>query len=63
MTQEALPCIGRSNSPEIIIPSPDTDCSWGIGLGENCPNAVVVTPAGSSAEKMALEQGLQVRNE
>ena len=48
---------------EVYIPSSVTDIPEGIALIESCPNLVIVTPAGSVAEQVAMEAGIPVRNE
>lgn len=47
---------------EVFIPASVTDIPGGILLSEMCPNAVIVTPAGSVAEQVANDAGIPVRN-
>lgn len=47
---------------EVFIPETVTDIPDGIAIIEMCPNIVIVTPAGSQAEEVALEYGLPVVN-
>lgn len=47
---------------EVYIPASVTEFAGEIALSELCPNLVVVTPAGSAAEQMAIDAGLPVRN-
>lgn len=46
---------------DVYIPESVTVCG-AIANAELCPNLVVVTPAGSAAEEMAIAAGLPVRN-
>lgn len=46
---------------EVYIPASATEIG-GIALLMFCPNIIVVTPAGSVAEQVAIESGLPVRN-
>lgn len=47
---------------EVYIPASVTEFEGQIALDTLCPNLVVVTPAGSAAEQMAIEAELPVRN-
>jgi hypothetical protein len=48
---------------EVYIPASVTDIENGIAIVEMCPNIIIVTPAGSRAEEVALEYELPVVNE
>jgi hypothetical protein len=48
---------------EIYIPETTTDIPRGISDYVSCPNAVIVTPAGSAAEAAAIAEETPVRNE
>lgn len=50
-----------SSLKEIIVPASATDIPNGIMLSEDF-DGVIKTPAGSAAEKAALEEGLKVEN-
>ena len=47
---------------EVSIPASVTEIPNGITALVQCPNIVIVTPAGSAAEAAALEAGLPVKN-
>lgn len=47
---------------EVYIPASVTEIPNGITYIEKCPNIVIVTPAGSTAEAVANEYGLPVVN-
>lgn len=47
---------------EVYIPASATVFEGSIAMIELCPNIVIVTPAGSVAEEMAIAAGLPVRN-
>lgn len=48
---------------EVYIPASVTEIPEGIAFIESCPNLVIVTPAESVAERVAMEAGIPVRNE
>lgn len=47
---------------EVYIPASVTEIPMGIANITQCPNIVIVTPAGSVAEQAAKDNGLPVRN-
>lgn len=47
---------------EVYIPASVEKFTGAIASAETCPNLVIVTPAGSAAEQMAIEADLPVRN-
>ena len=47
---------------DVIVPETAIDIEDGIGNIKTCPNLVIVTPAGSVAEEVALSQGIPVRH-
>jgi hypothetical protein len=53
---------GCDSIEEIYIPETTTDIPRGISDYVSCPNAVVVTPAGSAAEAAAIAEETPVRN-
>lgn len=48
---------------EVYIPASATEFGGRLFYAENMPDLVVVTPAGSAAEKRAQEDGLTVKNQ
>jgi len=60
------PCFNSCDSlREIYIPASVEEFGEGIPIliRKTCPNAIVVTPAGSAAEKICRENDIPVRNE
>lgn len=56
--------IGRCAALQIVyVPDTVTEIPEGIAATSLCPDLVIVTPAGSAAEKVALEAGVPVSNE
>lgn len=63
MTTIGSICFGLCDEPEeVYIPSSVTEIPDGIASRSMCPNIVIVTPAGSTAEEVATAGGLPVRN-
>lgn len=52
-----------ANLKKVYIPASVTELGGRLFYAENMPNLVVVTPAGSAAEKQATADGLTVKNQ